>query len=164
MSWIFQELLMLKTEISTCTNSMERNTNNGTLSIPRTGRVNQPLVNGTETGASLLTKTSILFLLWDKEDTLITSPEEILLSRLKMVDQLKNGTSINLLELSEVDQSTNLLKSTTLENPITCNTTQLHQDGGRCGSIRVDISPISITVRYLLLVVREMSKLNQFGL
>jgi hypothetical protein len=37
--------------------------------------VNQPLVNGTEIGASLSTKISILFLNWDKEDTLITSLE-----------------------------------------------------------------------------------------
>jgi hypothetical protein len=68
--------LMLKTEISTCPTSTEELNNNGTSSMSKTGRVNQPPVNGTETGASLSTRTSILFHLWDKEDMLTTSKEE----------------------------------------------------------------------------------------
>jgi len=75
MSWMFLELLMLKTEISTCTNSMERNTNNGTSSMQRTGRVNQPLVNGIETTVSLSTKTSISSPLSEEEDILIILAE-----------------------------------------------------------------------------------------
>ena len=75
---MFQVQLMLKTETSTCGNSMVVSTNNGTSSTLKTGRVNQPPVNGTESSDSLLTKTSSLFHQEDKEDTLITSPEEIL--------------------------------------------------------------------------------------
>jgi hypothetical protein len=48
-SWMFQVLLMLKTEISSCTLSMVKFTNNGTSSMLKTGRVNQRKVNGTET-------------------------------------------------------------------------------------------------------------------
>jgi len=76
----------------------------GISSIPKTGRVNQRRVNGIETGASRSILTSTLFPDLEREDISITSQEEILLSRLKMVDQAKNGTSINLQEPSEVDQ------------------------------------------------------------
>jgi hypothetical protein len=74
----------------------------------------------------------------EQVDTLITSPEEILLSRPKMVDQLKNGTSINHLELLEEDQPINQLKSTTLVSPTTYNTTALTPTGGKCSSTEVD--------------------------
>ena len=140
--WKSQELLMLKTEISTCLTSTEELNNNGTSSTPRTGRVNQLPVNGTETGASLSTKTSTLFPLWDKEDTSTMSQEETSVSRLKMAELPRNGTSISHQELSEADQPTNPLKFTTLVNPITCNTTQPHQDGGKCSSTRADTSEI----------------------
>jgi len=53
--------LMLKTETSSCTNSQVKSINNGTSSIPKTGRENQPRVNGIEIGASRLTLTSISF-------------------------------------------------------------------------------------------------------
>jgi len=61
---------MLKTEISTCGNSKVVNNNNGTSSIPKTGRENQPRVNGIEIGASRLTLTSTSFQLLEKADTL----------------------------------------------------------------------------------------------
>jgi len=60
-SWMFQMLKTLKTEISSCTNSMVKFINNGILSMSRTGRVNQPPDNGIEIMVLLLTKTSILF-------------------------------------------------------------------------------------------------------
>jgi hypothetical protein len=75
-SWISLMQLMLKTEISICTKIMEENTNNGISSTTKTGRENQPLVNGTETSVSKLTLISTLFLLLDKEDTSTTSQEE----------------------------------------------------------------------------------------
>jgi hypothetical protein len=62
--------------------------------------------------------------------------EEILCSRLKMEEQARNGTSINHLEPSDLDQLINLLISTTLVNPTTCNTTAPHQDGGKCSSTK----------------------------
>jgi hypothetical protein len=118
--------------------------NNGILSIPKTGRANQPRDNGIETGATKSILISISFPDLERADTLITSQEEILLSRLKMVDQLKNGTSINLLEPSEVDQSINPLISTTLVKEPTCNTTALAPTGGRCSSTKVNTLSISI--------------------
>jgi hypothetical protein len=80
-----------------------------------------------------------------------------------MVEQARNGTSINHQELSEVDQSTNLLKFITPENPTTCTTTQPTQDGGRCGSITKDTFTMLTTVRYSQLRIRGILKLNQFG-
>jgi hypothetical protein len=106
--------------------------------------VNQLKDNGIEIGASRSILTSILFLDLERVDILITSQEEILLSRLKMVDQLKNGTSINLLEPSEADQSTNPLISTTPVKETTYNTTALVPTGGKCSSIEVDNLSISI--------------------
>jgi hypothetical protein len=53
-----------------------------------------------------------------------------------MVEQARNGISISHQELLEVDQPINPSKSTTQENPTTCNTTAPHQDGGKCSSIR----------------------------
>jgi hypothetical protein len=100
--------------------------------------VNQPRVNGIEIGASRLTLISSSSLDLDRVDILITSQEEILLSRLKMVDHLKDGTSISLLEPLEEDQSTNPLISTTLVKEITCNTTALAPIGGRCSSTKVN--------------------------
>ena len=142
--WKYQVVLMLKTETSTCLTSMEELNNNGTSSMPRTGRVNQPRDNGIETGASRSIPISISFPDLERVDILITFQEEILLSRLKMVDQAKNGTSINLQELSEVDQSTNQLIFTTLVKEITCNTTALAPTGGRCSSTKVNTLSISI--------------------
>jgi hypothetical protein len=80
-----------------------------------------------------------------------------------MEEQARNGTSINLQELSDLDQPTNPLISTTPENPITCNTTQPHQDGGKCSSIRMDTSPTSKMVRLLLFQEVKMLKVIQFG-
>jgi hypothetical protein len=160
--WKSQEVLMLKTETSTCQTSMEELNNNGILSTPKTGRVNQPPVNGTEIGASLLTKTSISFLLWVKEDTLTTF-QETLLSRLRTVEQARNGTSINHQELSDLDQPTNLSISTTQVKETICNTTLPHQDGGRCSSINLVTSPISRMVRLLASRITRMLKDNQFG-
>jgi hypothetical protein len=94
---------------------------------------------------------------------LITSQEEILLSRLKMVDQLKNGTSISLLEPSEVDQSTNPSISTTPVNPTTCNTTALAPTGGRCSSTKVNHLSILKLRRSFPSRTSRMKKLNQFG-
>jgi len=145
-SWMFQVQLMLKTEISSCTNSQVKFINNGISSMSRTGRVNQLLVNGIETMASLSTKTSISSPVLEEVDTL-TILVEILYSRLKMVEQARNGTSINHQELSDLDQPTNPLISTTPVNPTTCNTTAPHQDGGRCSSTRVDISETFKMVR-----------------
>jgi hypothetical protein len=108
--------------------------------------VNQLLVNGIENMALRSILISTLFLLWDKEDTLITY-QEILSLRPKTVEQARNGTSINHLELSEVDQPINPLISTIQANPITCNTTPLHQDGGKCSSTNKDTSPMSKTIR-----------------
>jgi hypothetical protein len=81
-----------------------------------------------------------------------------------MVEQARNGISINQLELSEVDQPTNPLKSTTLVNPITCNTIQPTQDGGKSGSTTVATLPMSETARESLSQEAQMLKLNQFGL
>jgi len=141
---------MLKTDKFKCTSKMlvpKKSTKFGILSIPKTGRVNQPLVNGIEIGASLSTKTSISFPLLDKVDTLTTSQVETSSLRLKMVEQPRNGTSINLQELSEVDQLTNQSKSTTLENRTTCNTTAPTPTGGRCSSSRAVILSIFIATR-----------------
>jgi len=162
MSWMYLELLMLKTEISTCTNSMVKLTNNGISSMPRTGRENQPLVNGIENTVSLSTKTSISSPLSEEEDILIILVE-ISFLRLRMVEQARNGTSINHQELSDPDQLTNHSTSTTLVNPITCNTTALHQDGGRCSSIRADISETFKTARLLPCQDKRTLKVNQFG-
>jgi hypothetical protein len=106
--------------------------------------VNQRKVNGTEIGASRSIPISSSFLDLERVDTLITSQEEILSSRLKMVDQLKDGTSISLLEPSEVDQSINPLISTTPVKEPTCNTTALAPTGGRCSSTKVNTLSISI--------------------
>jgi hypothetical protein len=161
--WKSQTVLMLKTEISTCLTSTEELNNNGISSMSRTGRVNQPPVNGIETGASLSTKISILFLLLDKVDILITSITETLSSRLKTVEQARNGTSINLQELSEVDQSINPSISTTPENLTTCNTTAPAPTGGRCLSIRADTSPTCTARRSLPYLEDRIKKPNQFG-
>jgi hypothetical protein len=59
-SWMFQVVLMPKTEISTCGNSKVENNSNGILSMKRTGRVNQEMENGTENGVSLSIETSTL--------------------------------------------------------------------------------------------------------
>jgi hypothetical protein len=61
-----------------------------------------------------------------------------------MVDQPRNGISINHLELSEVDQSTNQLISITLVKELTCNTTALVPTGGKCSSTRAHTLSISI--------------------
>jgi hypothetical protein len=141
---------------------MEKSTNSLISSIPRTGKVNQLRDNGIKSMALRSILTSILFLLWDMEDT-STIFQEILSLRPKMVDQPRNGISISLQELLEVDQSTNLLISTTPEKETTCNTTPLHQDGGKCSSSTTDTSPMSKTVRYSLFQEEKMLKLNQFG-
>jgi hypothetical protein len=109
----------------------------GISSTSKTGRVNQRRENGIEIGASRSIPISISFPDLERVDTLTTSQEEISSSRPKMVDQARNGTSISLQELSEADQSTNLLISTTQVNPTTCNTTALVPTGGRCSSILV---------------------------
>jgi predicted SPOUT superfamily RNA methylase MTH1 len=97
---------MPKIEKSTWANNQEpyKNTNLGISSIPKTGRVNQPRDNGIEIGASRSILISSSFPDLERVDILITSQEEILLSRLKMVDQVKDGTSISLQEPLEVDQ------------------------------------------------------------
>jgi len=47
-SWMFQMVLMLKIEISSCGNSKVVNNNNGISYMSKTGRVNQPRDNGIE--------------------------------------------------------------------------------------------------------------------
>jgi hypothetical protein len=81
-----------------------------------------------------------------KANTLIT-PQEIFSSRLKMVEQAKNGTSIKLQEPSEVDQPTSLSKSNPQATPTNSNTTAPTQNGGNSSSTEVDISPMSRTRR-----------------
>jgi len=161
--WMFQMVSMPKTEISTWMHSTEEEANNGISSTPRTGRVNQPPVNGIENMVLLSTKTSISFPYWEKADTL-TILEEISWSSSKMVDQARNGTSINHQELSDPDQPTNHSISTTQEKETICNTTLPHQDGGKCSSTSMVTSPISKTKRLFQSRTERMKKLNQFGL
>jgi hypothetical protein len=80
-----------------------------------------------------------------------------------MVEQARNGISINNQELLEEDQLTNLLIFTTLVNPTTCNTHQLAQDGGKSGSTTVATLLTSVTERRSLFQEVKMLKLNQFG-
>jgi hypothetical protein len=141
---------------------MERLTNNGNSSTPKTGRENQLRDNGTETMDSLLTWTSILFPLLEEVDTLTILAETLSL-RLKMVEQAKDGTSISLQELLDPDQLISQSTSITPVNPTTCNTTLPHQDGGKCSSSRTDTSPTSRMVRRSPFPEVKMKKLNQFG-
>jgi hypothetical protein len=94
---------------------------------------------------------------------LTTSTTEILSLRLKMVERARNGTSINHQELSDLERRINHSTSTTPVNPITCNTTLLHQDGGKCSSIRADILKTFKTRKLLLFQEERILKLNQFG-
>jgi hypothetical protein len=139
---------------------MERRTNSSILSTRKTGRVNQLPVNGIRTMVLRSTLTSILFQLWDKEDTLITF-QETSSSRHKMVERVNYGTSINHLELLDLERRTNQLISTTLVKETTCNTTQPHQDGGKCSSITMDTSPTSKMVEYSLLRTERILRLIQ---
>jgi len=130
--------------------------------MSKTGRVNQPRVNGIENTVSLSIWTSILFPPSQEVDTLIIL-EETLLSRPKMVDHPRNGISISLQELSDPDQLTSLSTSTTPVNPTTCNTTAPHQDGGKCSSSKTDTSLTSAMVRRSPFPEAKMKKPNQFG-
>jgi hypothetical protein len=107
-----------------------------------------------------LTLTSISFP--DKVSVNIsTILVEILSSRLKMVEQARNGTSINHQELSDLDQPISHSISTTPVKETTCNTTAPHQDGGRCSSTAMDTSPISRMVRSFQSRIELIKKLNQ---
>jgi hypothetical protein len=130
--------------------------------MSRTGKVNQLRDNGIKSMDLRSILTSILFLLWDMED-ISTILQKISSLRLKMVERASYGTSINHLEPSDLEKRTNPLISTTPEKETTCNTTPLHQDGGKCSSSTTDTSPISKTVRYSLFQEEKMLKLNQFG-
>jgi len=155
-------LLMLKTEIFSCTSSQVKNTNNGISSITRTGRVNQPPANGIEPSDLLSIKTSLLFQHFQRVDTLTILVETSSL-RNKMVDQAKNGTSISLQELLDLDQLINHSISITPVNPTTCNTTAPAPTGGRCSSTKTDTSLTSEMVRRSPFPEAKMKKLNQFG-
>jgi len=78
-----------------------------------------------------------------------------------MVERARNGTSINHQELLDLEKRINQLISTIPVKVTTCNTTQPHQDGGKCGSITTDTSPTSKMVEYSLLRIERMKKLNQ---
>jgi len=69
---------MLKTDKSKCTNNFlePKTIKLGISSIPKTGRVNQPRVNGTEIGDSRLILTSTLFPNLDQVDISTTSLAE----------------------------------------------------------------------------------------
>jgi hypothetical protein len=130
--------------------------------MSKTGRVNQQLVNGIKTMDSRSTLTSILFLLWDMEDTSTIYHQEILSLRLKMVERARNGTSINLPEPSDLERRINPLISSALVKETTCNTTLPHQDGGKCSSLLTMVTcPTTEMVRYSLLRIERMKKLNQ---
>jgi hypothetical protein len=80
-----------------------------------------------------------------------------------MVDQARNGISINHQEQLEEDQLTNPLMSTTLVNPTTCNTHLPTQDGGKSSSTTVAILPMSEMERRSPFQEVLIKKLNQFG-
>jgi hypothetical protein len=80
-----------------------------------------------------------------------------------MVEQARNGTSISHQELSDLDQPTNHSIFTTLVKETICNTTQPHQDGGKCSSISTVTSPISRIIRSFPSRTERMKKDNQFG-
>jgi hypothetical protein len=79
-----------------------------------------------------------------------------------MVETVKNGTSINHLELSDLERRTNPLKSSHPVNPTHSNTTAPAQDGGRCGDSRMD-SLLTTKIReYSLFRITRIKKLNQW--
>jgi hypothetical protein len=80
-----------------------------------------------------------------------------------MVDQARNGTSIKHQELSDLELPTNHSISTTLVKETICNTTLLHQNGGKCSSIEMVTSPMSKMVRSFPSKTERMKKVMQFG-
>jgi hypothetical protein len=161
---------MLKTEISTCTNSQETRTSNGISSTKRTGRKTQLKEITTNNLVSMLKKTSTLLPTWEKRDTLTTFLK-ISFLRLKTEEQARNGTSTEPQEPSNLDQLINLLISRAQERVMSSNTTQPTQDGGKSGSSPTEISPArSVKSRTLvmeessLLRINQTRKLNQLSL
>jgi hypothetical protein len=61
-SWMFKEMLMLKTETSLPTRNTEDSTSNGTLSMLTNGRVNQSKENSMKNSASMSKDHSTLSL------------------------------------------------------------------------------------------------------
>jgi hypothetical protein len=81
-----------------------------------------------------------------------------------MVERVKYGISINLQEPLGLERRTNLLTSTTLVNPTTCNTHQLALDGGKSGSTTAATLLTSEMERKSLSQEVLIRKPNQFGL
>jgi hypothetical protein len=129
---MFQVVLILRTEISTCGNSKVESNNNGISSTSMTGRKTQPKETITHNLVSMLKKISILLPIKEKEDTLTTSLE-ISFLRLKTEEQARNGTSTETQEPSNLDPPISQLISRTLVRAMKSNTTQPTQDGGRSG-------------------------------
>jgi hypothetical protein len=130
----------------------------------RTGRVNQLRDNGTENTVSSLILISISFLTMELEDILTTSLINTSLLRLKMVERARDGTSINHLELSDLERRTNPSLLALLENlPVFC-IQALTQDGGKCSNTLINVSlPISKTRESSLSRIDKTKKLNQFS-
>jgi hypothetical protein len=90
---------------------------------------------------------SILFLFWDKEDILTTLEIHISISRPRTVERARDGTSINLLELSDLEKRINP-SLFNLPETLTFFCTQAPtQDGGKCSSSRAAILPILRIIR-----------------
>jgi hypothetical protein len=166
-SWMFQVVLIPKTEISTCGNSKVVNNNNGISSMSMTGRKIQLKETCGTNSVSLLKKISTLLPTWERKDTL-TSLIKISFLRLKTEEQAKDGTSTELQEPSNLDLRINPLISRAQVRVMSSNTTQPTQDGGRSGSSPTEIRPARLVKSKMLamtdsslLKINQTRKLNQ---
>jgi len=154
---MFKERMILKTEMYLCGTFIEEPTNNGTLSIQRTGKENQAKENSTKTSVSMLKEISILSLAYQRED-MLTSSEETWSSRHRMVEDLNSTTSINNPGPSDADNTTGHSTSKVPEEATTCNSGALTLDGGKSSNTTAPSSPTLRTPRYSMLQVEEIKK------
>jgi len=149
--------LMLKTETSKSTTEEMMTDNNGQLSM-LTNTLNQRRESLTSNSAFMLREISILFQLYQVEDTLILLTIGTWLPRLQMEERPKFGTSINSQRPSEPDTTTNHSTSRTLERLETCKSGAPTQDGGKFSKCKVNSLSIQPTTRFSKSPHRKMMK------
>jgi hypothetical protein len=155
--WMFKVVPIVRTETLLFGTNMAKSTNNGMLYTLTNGRESQRRANSIKSTVSMLTEHSTLSHKWDPEDISISS-EETLSSRLEMVEEPKNGTSINNLEPSDQETTTTLGIFKTQEEPITCKSGAPTQDGGKSSSTLEETSEMLETIRFLMFQVAKILK------